>query len=498
MANDNFDLQELAQSTARDLWGFVPGRNVKPVHFANGFFRALSGHTRQSVAEPDLIHEAAGGYRKGNSNFSTEQFIRDAEGQLMERSGAAVKPDDVRGLRAALDDVFSQDRALYASPNFWTLTLTHWRHVSSDTSDSSTGRFMAWLLAKIGPPETVDTLRRVLDDERDAFYELAAPLVDRRSEMQPVSARSEMNDLLGALAEAPPTQAVARGFARLARHAEDLEKTAFLQRVVALGGFGLHVHLVNSTTEGRAGRLAPMLLCARDPAPEVRDASRRTYARGKRRLIEAFEEALTRRLTSRGEDDNDRVGYVRLMKRLLFPGGQSDAQKRAAEDVMERFETDFDTERAAVGTDFEAFVRALRAACFTANKRKLGIGTKNPRKVLFFIGKHSGLLGPFRGPGEKYYRPEPQMLDALVVALLDPGEEGITEQDFWQRAYEEFGLISGARGKRDVRLLQEEWNVRGAGTDPLEANAEALRDQLARLGYARTYADGATLISANA
>jgi hypothetical protein len=81
----------------------------------------------------------------------------------------------------------------------------------------------------------------------------------------------------------------------------------------------------------------------------------------------------------------------------------------------------------------------------------------------------------------------------LVAALLKPGDE-IPATEFWKRAWEAFGILSGARNRHDAKQLREQ-GIRQVSTDTLTENANALHDHLNRLGHAQTYADGMTLIS---
>ena len=77
-------------------------------------------------------------------------------------------------------------------------------------------------------------------------------------------------------------------------------------------------------------------------------------------------------------------------------------------------------------------------------------GGEDPGGVQASIGRMLGLVYPrAAGRGEKYFQPAPQFLDALVVALLEPGEE-IPETEFWERV-NSFGVVCGALGTADTR-----------------------------------------------
>jgi len=476
-------LKDIAQQIAKDTWGFVPARDIKPVHFANGFFRALSGRT----GDPDLVQKAAGAFKKGKSNTTTEQLIEDIRDRVHNPDNARVK-ERVKELRAALDVVLSQDKALYASARTYSFTLTHWLHTSSDASDQRSGRLMTWLLQEMGRSDTIDALREALDETNDAIYELTAPLLDASREMKPVgNPDAEVRALFDRVSDGSSAfAAVADGFDQLTRHASHLDKTAFLQRLVTFGGFALYHHVVNSTEEAHEGRRVPMLLCAPDPSIEVKDVSRNTFQLSKRRIREAFEEGISRKLDQRNQADLTKKEYFRLMHGWLIQAGMKESARKAAERREEQFREDFEAERAAVDSDAEAFIRASVPVCFAE------LGSKDPASCVKYMGVHSGFVGPFRGRGERYYRALPQFLDALVATILKPGEQ-TTEKKFWKMAWKQYGILCGARSQHDLRSL-EDVGIRKATANELTKNARNIRDELTRLGYARTYADSATLI----
>ena len=242
-------LEELAKRVATETWGFVPNRSVKPVHFANGFFRSLSGR----VGNPVLLHRAAGGYLKGKARTSTEALRADIAERLDTTHGTP-SIERLKTLRSALDLVLGQDRALFPSEKAYSFTLTHWRHSSSDASDQRTGRFLAGVLAQSGHTEVIEVLRNVLDRDDDAIYQLTAPLLDPREMGPGVDVEpDEANRLAKLVGRSEPLRATAQAIVCLAEYAPYLEKSAFLHRLVTLCGFGLYHHVVNATAEAQAG-----------------------------------------------------------------------------------------------------------------------------------------------------------------------------------------------------------------------------------------------------
>jgi len=473
----------LGDTVAEDVWGFVPNRQIKPVHFANGFARALCGK-RGSV---DLLLKAAGAFRKGNARVSTEQFLADIDGRYESRMGDPPV-DDAKDLRSALDLVLNQDRALFRSENFASLTLTHHEHVTSDNSDQRTGRFMAEVLASAEDGQIVDVLRSTLDLRTDNVYLLGAPLVEVNALG---SAPARDPEMVKRIARSPVLSRIQGAFATLVKYQSSLEKTMFLQRAVELGSFGIFLHLANAPveTDQDGSDLVPLLMTSPNPTPEIREASRATFIRTRQRIEQAFEEGLGRQLKSRGEHDLSENKYRALARSWLPELDTGTANAKKEQRVWERFQRDFDAFLIGTSQPFDAFKRAAVRAAF------LAMG-EEPESVSRSLGRMVGIVYPrHQGRGDKYFSPAPQFLDMLVLCLIEPDEGMIPVEEFWARARERFGLLSGSEGSADSRRLLR-WGIRRASPTELEANAKEMLAELARMGHAREYADDIAMVSA--
>jgi hypothetical protein len=279
-------------------------------------------------------------------------------------------------------------------------------------------------------------------------------------------------------------ESIVAGVRRLSKYSERLEKTAFLQRLVTFCGFSIYYHAINSTEEAREGKNCPLLLCSPSPSKEIKNVSRSTFQRSRLRLQRALEEEIRHQGQRRGEEQKDRNYFIERVENLLQRGGSENLEEK-----VDQFRRGFDAERPAADSDFQAYVRSVVDLYFEE------MGTENPASSLTYFAKRIGFAAPLRGPGEKYYRCTPQFLDALVCALLEP-DEVVTEAEFWERAWESFGLFCGAR-RRDALDILTEKNIHQASSEKLRENALSVRKEMDKQGYASTYADSATLIDAS-
>lgn len=485
LASKKMGFAKLTSDIAEQVWGFIPNRQVKPVHFANGFFRALCGTT----GSVDLLLAAAGGFRKGTSRVSTEQWIADIDGHYESRSGSPPV-DDVKNLRSTLDLVLNQDRALFASAQFASLTLTHVGHITSDRSDQGSGRFLASVLALGDDGKAAKALRRTLESKTDNIYMLTAPLVGDVQCGNPPVADADVEERVR---NSIVLQEMRRAFGRVMTYERLLEKTMFLQRVVALGGFSLFLHLINSVQARPSGRThVPLLLAAPGCSPEIREASRATFATARQQIVLAYEEGLRREMQARGEDELLESEYRELMRNWLPELDADTREGKKQTKTWERFEQDFSAFRLVADVPFEAFVRAAARAAFVAMAES---GGADPEGVATALGRMIGIVYPrLQGRGAKYFSPAPQFLDMLVVTLLDPGES-VALEEFWNRAYRTYGIVSGHGETADATRLRD-WNIRRASPTLLKANADQLLDELVRMGHARVYADDIAMVHA--
>lgn len=479
-------IKEIARDhVAKEIWGFAPGRPVKPVHFANKFFRALCGQTGNPAA---LLYDLTAKRRPGTRHLPSGDLRQD-HSELFEVTSELHADESLDDLRAALDLVFDQDKAVF-TPTFTSFTLTHHALTWPDPSDQRTGEFLAGVLATAQDSQAIDALREALSRSDDPITRLVVPLLPEEGLLGSPPHPSE--EITRITDRSVILQNVRDAFSRLAAHADGLEKTAFLDRAVTLGAFGLVAHVLNATDEAAQGDLAPLLLCAPGPDNDVREASRAALDRALKNIPRAFEQRLGALLRDRGEDSLDADGYRTLMGDWLNADDLKGEESKKAREARALFEQDFPLELAGASDPFQAFLRAAVPAAFNV------LGTDIPDQFVLYLGRLGGLVFPrAQGRGDKYTLPAAGFYDMLVSALLDPEEarDGIPSNEFWTRARDRFGLLCGANPYADAERLATR-NIRLVSEPSLASNAAAVSEELALLGHARRYADGFTLIRA--
>ena len=464
-------ITEIAKEAATGLWGFRPGRDIKIVHLTNGMLRTLcGGEPKVSKLLGELVATHAGREKLAAKNKRTAAQLLDEDkfDQILLGERAPVLLDD---LRVALDAVLNQDGAFYAN-SLSTLTLTQWGHLTGDPSDAGAGLLIGQVLLADADRAAALALRAALLDTSDATYRLTQPLMPADGQPMPdLPPKPDLDDLLKTSAS---LRALQLAFRNLAAHAPRLGKLELLARSGRLAGLGLWVHLLNA---GADGQRQPLLVCGPQPPAEVRNASHRGIGLAQRQLRRHFSAALYAELQKRGEANLSADAY-----RDWAP--QVDAAHR------ERYLLEFDQE-------LGAGIEPGRAACWALVMpalRAVGSDTEGADKYVTALGRRLGLWPRYTGPVGRHLKPVAAIYDALVPALLEPGQT-MRFREFWQKAADEFGLMCGARGSADLEALAQA-GMRGLTPAHLALNARSVLQELSRQGYARTYADGEALVGA--
>lgn len=478
---------EFISSIGKNVWGFNPNREVKPVHFANGFYRSVCG----SHNNIQLIQKAAHGYIKGGSSVSNKQLLSDIRNTYStDEEGEHELLEKVGNLRSALDLLLTQDKGLYA--NFSSsATLSHFLLTSNDPSDIGTGKFLTEVLANNEDKTVIQALREVLKDERDNLYLLTSPLLDRKELGSEPFVSDTINKIMR---DSPHLYRMQKAFFNFTKYRNRLEKTVYLQRTVTLGCFAIFLHLTNRNsdlTSVEERGFSPIFLSSTEPTREIREVSRASFARGRQKIELGYEIGLTKELDNRWGSNLSKEEYIEIIKELLPEIDTNLPQMNQDTQIWFRFIEDFEGNLLGTNNVTDAFTKAFVRTAFsfyTKSSKK-----DNPETACAFIGRNIGLVYPREGgPGDKYYLPGPRFLDTLVVSLLDPTEE-ISIEEFWDRAWETFGIVSGVRGMKDIQRLSK-WGIRQVSPKQASQNAKKITSELLRMGYVTEYADDIAMI----
>jgi len=484
---------------------------IKPVHIANGLFRAL---THRQYNTEDVVSFAVPG-KKGEPPMRDRTF----EAMVLKTEDPRLKAFAAPGLevrferlREAVRGVLAADKAVFPSASNSALTLTCQQMISADDMDKHVGEFMAALLR--GPEDDgLGALARLLlaqmdtgdgvNVPRDPISFLAWPLLSQEPK------HLERDDgrpmLFENKALAPFAKHLIAASDALAAHEEAQgNRLATLQRGVQFVCLAVIAHAQALAAKGKLEKRNPLLLVTSAPkGSRLAIASERSLLR----FYEAFEDWLGLELGERirkGQPvatvkdakhpspaqkapDSLNRNSVRAWLRTF-----ADAKGNAPDaDLIESRMSLFEGALAEYGKDnVPDVLGAAAAACYFEEYSGGG-----PRPFLQGIGKQVGLIFP-QAQGrsqEKRIKPSVQTLDVLVKSCTPIGRS-VPFDEFLHNMWHRFGIV--VQGELDGASAHDQLLEVGIDVSPtdLKENREAIIEHLVEIGLARRYPDNVAYV----
>ena len=484
-------------------FGFLPtNKSMKPVHVANGLARRVVGVTYDfgplaKVIRQYVTKQAAGYLEERNPNSA----IMKAYPQKFQDLHRNPPTDErLTSFRALAKDTLGADGAAFESGHS-SFTLSHKRMISNDVSDGGSGDFLASLLtAGSGPAVAADLLRDLLDRDTDPWTMIAWPMLDVGASSDATLSgvaltRSErVSANLLAVAEdrqiASPTLRILRQrFDQLASFEKQGEKLTTLRRLVLFGCFAIHVHMIRRCADVIVGGPRPPILLDMSDGRRrsLREASAATLEGG-RRAIEQLVVFRIRQYVESVLKDEEHIGpYLDTLA--------DTPDKQIIVDV-------YQAEHASAGA-----VDALAEAFWKAGYS--GVGPKSakgyPWNALRELGRRSGYLLPYddRGRGgkeHKRYGANAEFAEVLVASVVAPGHPRQFDE-FLDDLRDAYGIVVGRQRdfdivrRNDLRLGVDLPCSVSFNENHLRLNVNQFRDLLIDIGFAKTYADGRTIVT---
>ena len=483
-------------------FGFLPiNKSMKPVHVANGLARRVVGLTYDfgplaKVIRQYVTKQTAGYLEERNPNSA----IIEAYPQKFQDLHRNTPPDErLTAFRALAKDTLGADGAAFESGQS-SFTLSHKRMITNDVSDNGSGDFLASLLtAGSGPAVAADLLRDLLDRDTDPWTMIAWPMLDVGAQSKATLSgvaltRSKLvSDNLLAVADdqiASPTLRILRQrFDQLASFEKQGEKLTTLRRLVLFGCFAIHVHMIRRCAEVIVGGPRPPILLDMSDGRRrsLREASAATLEGG-RRAIEQLVVFRIRQYVESVLKDEEHIGpYLDTLA--------DTPDKQIIVDV-------YQAEHASAGA-----VDALAEAFWKAGYS--GVGPKSakgyPWNALRELGRRSGYLLPYddRGRGgkeHKRYGANAEFAEVLVASVVAPGHPRQFDE-FLDDLRDAYGIVVGRQRdfdivrRNDLRLGVDLPRSVSFNENDLRLNVNQFRDLLIDIGFAKTYADGRTIVT---
>lgn len=454
MRTMNFEKTFFDSIVERTLF-YSPKIEIKPVHLANGLFRAICGCYADNKDQHEAIHP-----------------LKNAQ------------CDNVpRAVREILPTLLGADGTLYGTPNFTSYTLSHVTHITSDNHDRGAGEWLQAIL-KYGKEQSpaftllYDLLMEDDTKRSDELSTLTLPISPKpenlkqrilsiKPETQAWPSSLRIDQATGEFAD-PLLRAIRVGFDMLAHHDAPMAryggKLDTLRRLTIWGCFALYLHLANTARKKEDDHLVPILFCM-DAActPTLKQASLQSYQWVGRSIDQFFRREIReqiRRLEEEGlevqwNDDQANEQRVQNMQWKLKRGGTQSS--RTDEENINDFLSFYSSYRSETANQPPSLAFVNAAADLL--DRFL---SSSPSAVARLLGVRIGLLTMSRHQTAKLYTPEADLLEVLVRASVPPKKEQ-TLQQLAQHWFSQYGIMFGALGDENQRLA--DWGISAVAGD---------------------------------
>jgi hypothetical protein len=497
-------------------FGFLPtNSSMKPVHVANALFRRILGVTTDFRPLGRVIRQYK---KKNNKNFLVESnpnaaILVDFGTRFADEYGNQPNEEVMTAFRSLAKETLGADGAAFDTGQS-SFTLSHRRMITTDVSDNGSGDLLAALLgagAELREPKARNLLQTLLEDDTDPWTTIGWPMLDVGEEREAALAGAALvrasrtasllaTDQHGVLLS-PTLRELRSRFDQLADFEDTYgAKLTTLRRTVLFGCFCIHVHMIRRCGDViEDGPRPPILLDLFDGRRRsLREASAATLQAGFR----SIEQLVLHRI---GEHvDNVCVDGIGAFLDNLPISSDNDVL-RAEYQVQCTGSEPRDALAEAYWKMGYSSVGPRRVGGDGAE----GDGTRRaqglPWHALLALGRRSGYLLPYddRGRGgkeHKRYGANAEFAEVLVAATVEPGDP-IDLDEFLDRLRDSFGIVIGRRvdfdviRRNDLRLGAELQRSVSVNENDLRANLLAFKELMIEIGFAKSYADGRTVIT---
>jgi hypothetical protein len=266
-------------------------------------------------------------------------------------------------------------------------------------------------------------------------------------------------------------------------------KLATLRRLLMFGVFTLHVHMIRRCGDSLGdGPWPPILLDLFDGRKRsLREASAATLQAG----LRAIEQVVVRRIRSELEPACADVGVDAFLEGLP-PGADTD-----------RIHTQYRTHLHG-NNALDALTEAYWIAGYEGGERQRSV-KGFPWHSPISLGRRAGYLLPYSNQGQggrehKRYGANAEFAEIIVAATVPPGDP-MEFDEFLDQLRESFGIVVGRRADFEI-IRRNDLRPKGAlqktvsvNENDLRANLHAFRDLIIDIGFAKSYADGRTIVT---
>lgn len=489
MATKKF-LKELGTDIANTKLEFLPTSNsTKPMHIANGFFRACTGE----VCNVQDIHEWVISERRTDGKAITSEDLKEKYVDILEY-GADENSDNIKEVRFLLEKVFNPDATVYPSYANSVLNISsHWLIKDRIDSEARIGDFIYNILAvpKDGQvSRVIELTQRALKNDKDDITRLIKPILgakviqeERQTKTEKDFVEIDMNFSKGVIRD---------GYDAIAENMIFMEQAnnslLFLKRIINYATFATVFYLIDVNHAMYNAVRVPLLLDSGIGLSAIEAASEECYKSGKKEVENFYINCIKERLSSEIVNHNSEEECMSYIEKSPF---DETNEKKDERGLVKRY---FSAYVQSGDLPIDALAKALQRALYTFT-----YSNNTPSDFCRVCGGRSGLVGPKGNAATKRLLIDRFLLETIALSVVSPQEleNGMEFKEFGKRLREKYNIIIGTDVELEYELLENAniaQLVPGDLRGELANNAKGIADMLNSMNLAKRYADGVTII----
>lgn len=489
MATKKF-LKELGTDIANTKLEFLPTSNsTKPMHIANGFFRACTGE----VCNVQDIHEWVISERRTDGKAITSEDLKEKYVDILEY-GADENSDNIKEVRFLLEKVFNPDATVYPSYANSVLNISsHWLIKDRIDSEARIGDFIYNILAvpKDGQvSRVIELTQRALKNDKDDITRLIKPILgakviqeERQTKTEKDFVEIDMNFSKGV---------IRNGYDAIAENMIFMEQAnnslLFLKRIINYATFATVFYLIDVNHAMYNAVRVPLLLDSGIGLSAIEAASEECYKSGKKEVENFYINCIKERLSSEIVNHNSEEECMSYIEKSPF---DETNEKKDERGLVKRY---FSAYVQSGDLPIDALAKALQMALYTFT-----YSNNTPSDFCRVCGGRSGLVGPKGNAATKRLLIDRFLLETIALSVVSPQEleNGMEFKEFGKRLREKYNIIIGTDVELEYELLENAniaQLVPGDLRGELANNAKGIADMLNSMNLAKRYADGVTII----
>lgn len=489
MATKKF-LRELGTDIANTKLEFLPTSNsTKPMHIANGLFRACTGE----MCNVQDIHEWIVSERRIDGKAVTSEDLKIKYKDILEY-GLEENSENIREIRFLLEKVFNPDATVYPSYADSVMNISsHWLIKDRSESEAKIGDFIYNILAKPKDgkvSKVIELTRKALENDKDDISRLIKPILgakviagDRRIKSEKDFVDVDMNF---------SKDVIRNGYDNIAESMIFMGQTnnslLFLKRMVNYATFATVFYLIDVNHSMYNAPRVPLLLDSGIGLSSVEVASEECYKSGKKEVENFYINCIKERLKSEIVDCNSVEECMEYIEKSPFDDTDEKKDERG---LVKRYFTAYLQSEYLV---IDSLAKALQMALYTFT-----YSNNTPSDFCRVCGGRSGLVGPKGNAATKRLLIDRFLLETIALSVISPEEleNGMEFKEFGKKLRENYNIIIGTDVELEYKLLEKAniaQLVPGDLRGELANNAKGIADMLNSMNLAKQYADGVTII----